>query len=484
MRWPEYEINIPRLTSLVTPSLTPSAHASPTPTKWTLPRSRNVPTFQPMNDDEPSVSQRELWRLFFPLAMSGIFFPLSRPISNAAIARTKSPALALATSSITMSITMPFIAPLFGLKQVVTALAVDREMLRRLARLTLSLSGLSTVLLLVVAIPPVFRYTATVVMGVPLDIATLGTPIMFVMATLPVFSVGRGYYQGILVHYGNAAPIGYGALAYLFGVAITVFITALALGMEGALAATVAMLVGSVFYLLVVWWPCRSLFANRIPAFNASLAPGDRSMRSIISLYVPLATSTMITTVIEPTIQIAIARAPAAALSLAAYPVCVSIAWLTRSHISNAQQVVIACVKDRTSFSDVRRFMLTVAGITTAIMIFIALPWTSTLVFGTLTGLDGEILTLAVRGYLLLIPVPLFNSGRSLYHGTLVSQGTTGGIQIAAFIRVGVLVVSLGLFAGLTQLSGLYLALICILISEIVECVSLHVSVKRLPLLS
>ena len=109
-----------------------------------------------MNDNHHSLAQRELWRLFFPLAMSGIFFPLSRPVINAALARTDDPTLALATASITMSITMPFVAPLFGLRQVVTALAVAMDMLRRLGRLTLTVSGAATILLLVVAIPPIF----------------------------------------------------------------------------------------------------------------------------------------------------------------------------------------------------------------------------------------------------------------------------------------------------------------------------------------
>ena len=117
-------------------------------------------------------------------------------------------------------------------------------------------------------------------------------------------------------------------------------------------------------------------------------------------------------------------------------------------------------------------------------MVFIAMPWTSDFVFGTLTGLDADIKTFATRGYLLLIFVPFFQSGRSLYHGTLVSQGATSGVQVAAFVRVGVLLVSLALLVTFAELPGLYLALICILLSEIAECASLYVSVKRLPLLS
>ena len=57
-----------------------------------------------MKVDENDVSRRALWRLFYPLATSGIFFPLFRPIVNAALARTDTPTLALATATITVSI--------------------------------------------------------------------------------------------------------------------------------------------------------------------------------------------------------------------------------------------------------------------------------------------------------------------------------------------------------------------------------------------
>ena len=41
-------------------------------------------------------SQRELFALFLPLALSGLFYPLASPVVNAALARTADPELALA----------------------------------------------------------------------------------------------------------------------------------------------------------------------------------------------------------------------------------------------------------------------------------------------------------------------------------------------------------------------------------------------------
>ena len=47
-------------------------------------------------DTDRSPTLRELYTLFIPLAFSGAFFPVARPVINAALARTESPELALA----------------------------------------------------------------------------------------------------------------------------------------------------------------------------------------------------------------------------------------------------------------------------------------------------------------------------------------------------------------------------------------------------
>jgi len=72
-------------------------------------------------------SQRELFSLFLPLALSGLFYPLASPVINAALARSATPELALAAFAIARSLSNPLISPLHGLRQVITALVYDRK---------------------------------------------------------------------------------------------------------------------------------------------------------------------------------------------------------------------------------------------------------------------------------------------------------------------------------------------------------------------
>jgi hypothetical protein len=427
-------------------------------------------------------SFRELLSLFFPLALSGVFYPIARPFVNAALARTDDPALSLAAYSVTLSVTMPLVSPLFGMRQIVTALCVDDDMVRRVGRVALALGAVATVPLLALSIPAVYLGATDRILGIPADIARLGPPAMLLMATSPLLVIGRGYYQGVLVRFGNANPVGLGALGYLVLSAAVVFVAVLGLRLPGAVAGAVALLAGNLAYLLIVWYPTRAMRSGpraTIPAHDETFEPSKRSRRYILTLYYPLAVSTLLTAGVEPVVQAAMARAPDAALSLAAYPVCFAIVWLARTHLWNLQQVVIAKVVDRSSYRVVRRFTILLGLATTLMMMIALIPVVRDWLFGDLIGLQGDIREYAWRGYMLLIPACMLQAWRSLYFGTLVASGVTGSIQTAAFVRVGALLAGLGLGVAHGGIAGIYVGVGAVMLSEVFEVASLHLSVRR-----
>ena len=55
----------------------------------------------------------------------------------------------------------------------------------------------------------------------------------------------------------------------------------------------------------------------------------------------------------------------------------------------------------------------------------------------------------------------------------MISQEVTGGIQTAAFVRIGVLILLLGAGVAYGQLNGLYLALIANIVGDLTECLVL-----------
>lgn len=80
---------------------------------------------------------------------------------------------------------MPLVSPLFGLRQIITALCVDRDMIGRLARLVWYMGGGATLVLLVLSIPSVYMWVTDRVLGIPEEISRLGPPAMVLLATSP-----------------------------------------------------------------------------------------------------------------------------------------------------------------------------------------------------------------------------------------------------------------------------------------------------------
>ncbi len=429
--------------------------------------------------DNQDTSQRALLKLFAPLAMSGIFFPLARPVVNAAIARSDDPILALAAYSVAFSLTIPLLSPLFGLRQIVTSLAVDQDMIRRLGVITLTLSGLATIPIAIAAIPSVYLWITRNVIGVSDDIAQVGPPVILVLITAPIISVARGYYQGILVKYGRANAIGFGALLYLILSIAIAFPLIAWMRVEGALAATIAFTVASVAYAFIVWLPYRRLRREHIPERDETYEDEKRSLRHIYGLYYPLAVSSILMATVEPVIQAAIARSPGSDVSLASYPVVISLTWLSRVHLWNAQQIAIARVKSFTQYLDVRRFMVYMTAITTVLLAALMIPSISKWIFGGLMGLIGPVRDQAIMGFPIAITIPALQAARSFYYGTLISREATGGIQTAAFVRILVLVVILFAGVGYGRINGLYLALIATAIGDLSECLVLRLFVRR-----
>lgn len=423
----------------------------------------------------PGLSQRSLLLFFAPLALGGIFFPLARPFLNATIARTADPITSLAAFSVALSLVMPFMSPLFALRQVATALAGNRANLRGIRNLSWILAGMSSGLLFGLCIPPVYRLVVHSILGIPEVIADTGLPVLVVFAATPLLAVGRGYYQGILVNRGRPWPVGFGALIYLIVIVGVMLPAVVFTTLEGALLAAIALAVGQIAYLLVVWR------AGRRWIVQAAVESGE-VVPSVYRFYRPLAVSTLLLAGLEPALQAGIVRVQLPEVSLAAYPICVSLIWLAGTPLWNVQQVVIARVHDAVSFGAVRKFILTISVVLSALMFAFALPPLSDTIFVHLMGVRGPVLKLASSGFIWFSLMPILMGARSLYQGTLIRMKRPGDIQSATIARIVATASILLALVAYGELTGLYLAIWAGLLSSAVEIAWLAMYVRRLNL--
>ncbi len=425
-------------------------------------------------------TQSELFKLFVPLAVSGIFFPLARPMINAGLARSENPEWALAAFAVALSITMPIMSPLFGLRQVATALSTDRDMLGRIRTLTLTLGGLATVLLLILCIPPIYSFFVEDIMAIPPQISQMGAPVLLVLAVTPILGVGRGYYQGILVHYKKAGPIGTGAFFYVIGIGLTLLLGSHFFTLEGALLAAIASLIGQILYVLIVAIPTFPIIKNQMPALSNAIPNQNRTNRYLLIFFFPLAISTILTALVDPALQTGMARAPNPTTSLAAYAIAASLGWLARTPLWNAQQIVISQATNKLSYEKTKIFMLRLGLIATALVSLIGMPYISDFVFTTLMGVTGDIKILAVSGFRWMLPLIFLQTLRSLYHGVLIRQGLTTQIQYASMLKLPAIIVVLILGLWYGDLEGIYIAIVASCLSETLEIYWLNNATQKI----
>ena len=425
-------------------------------------------------------TQRELFRLFVPLALSGIFFPLARPIINAALARSANPELALAAFAVALSVTMPLMSPLFGLRQVATALSSDKDMLARIRTLTVALGSVSTVLLLCLCLPPIYDFIVIQSMAIPPNVAEIGAPVLFIFALSPLLSVGRGYYQGILVHYQKAGPIGTGALFYVLGIGATIIVGNLFWGPEGALLAAIASVVGQAIYLAIVAFPSLRIIRAKIPEQTVDIPDHHRNYRYLALFYFPLAVSTILSALAEPALQTGMARSPAPTLSLAAYAVATSLGWLARTPLWNAQQIVISQATTPASYAETQKFMLRLGTFCITVVALLSAPYISDVVFSDLMGVHGEVKQFAISGFRWMLPLIFLQTLRSLYHGVLIRQGLTKHIQYASMLKLPTVILALTLGITYSETTGLYVAIGANTLAETVEIYWLYRAQKNI----
>ena len=156
------------------------------------------------------VTTRDVWKTWYPLALSWLMMGIELPLLSAVVARLANPEVNLgAYGGVVFPLALLIEAPIIMLLTASTKLSRDLASYRKLWRFMMIAGGaLSALHLLVAVTPPLFNWLVGDLLGVKddklLDASRLG---MIIMTPWTWAIAHRRFNQGVLIRFGRSKAV-------------------------------------------------------------------------------------------------------------------------------------------------------------------------------------------------------------------------------------------------------------------------------------
>lgn len=391
---------------------------------------------------------------WLPLAATWFMMSLEGPYIAAIVARLPRAAHSLAAYGVATSLAWLIESPIMMLLSAATALVRDRDSYLALRRFAFLLNALVTAGMMVLALPPVFRFVGESLIGLPPDISRLAQISTTIMILWPGAIGYRRFYQGILVRHRMTNRVAYGTVIRLVSMSVTAAILALTTSASGAVLGATAMVTGVVLEAAASRWMARhvvrALMADG-PTADAKLL----QLSEIARFYYPLALTSILSMALGPMVTFGLGRGRAPIESLAVWPVVNSMLFVFRSGGVAFQEVAIALSgKHDEHASEVRETGIRLGFVFSILLAFVAFTPLDLLWFQHIVGLSPRLTQYALWPVRVMCVFPLLEYVLSIQRARWILAHRTGVITIATAIETVGLAVTLFATIGGFNLVG------------------------------
>lgn len=316
-----------------------------------------------MVTEKPS-NLTNLLRFFIPLAITWTLMMFTHTIISAGLARTVEPTISTAAYAVALSLAAIFEAPLVMLRQTGMALISSRQSfltVRLMSAITLLVSLL--LVLSIAYIPILGNFVFQSILGVSDELLAPTISAFRVTMWLPLVGGLRCFYQSLILINQKTTYISIGMFVRVGFMVILIFGFTNFHWVVGPLVGAITLVSGIFIEAVNAYWFGRKL----IPEGETTL-----SSRAAWAFYLPLIASSLFVAIGKPFINAGLARMPDAAISLAAFNVASSLAWVLISPSQNVHQVTMVFARKAEDRPLVQNFTLAVATISTALLMGIA----------------------------------------------------------------------------------------------------------------
>lgn len=394
------------------------------------------------------LDRRRIFWFWLPLAAMWLMMAIEQPIVAAVTARLPDPEINLAAFGITFALALFVEGPVVMLLTAATALPKDRQSYRRLLHFTHIMAGLFTGLHLLIAGTPLYNLIVEGLIGAPSEVIEMSRHGFLILTPWSAAIAYRRLWQGVLIRFNRTkvVPLTIGARLLC---TTTVLVLGLYLGRyTGVYVGATALSIGVVAAAIVAYLFARPTISTYLS--SDSFDGEELSWSALLTFYLPLALTSLIVLANQPIFTTALARAPRPLLSLAVWPVLMSLLFLGRSIALSYQEATVALLSDRRSYEQLQNFARMVAAALTGLFFLLAITPLSTFWYARVSGLSSELVSTAILPTLLIALVPGISLLISWQRGVLVHAKETH--HISRSVMLSLLILVLGLAGGITFL--------------------------------
>ena len=360
------------------------------------------------------------------------------PFLAAIIARLPSPEFNLGAYGVAFALAILIEAPVIMLISAATSLVKDRISYLKMRNFSRGLILGTTLLLLIVLVPGVYRWLTETLLQLPTEVADLTYGALWFFLPWPSAIGYRRFLQGVLIRAGKTRLVAMGTLIRLFAMTVAALLGYLLLDIPGAWIGGLALGTGVTVEAIAARFMAAETVRELLAEETDSGYTGHTvTYRAIATFYLPLALTSMIGLTIQPLLTFFMGRSVAPVESLAVYPVVHSLSFFFRSMGFAYQDAAIALIGEQFEhYRELRRFCFTLGAVATAGLALVAFTPLFQLWFITLSGLTPELTSFALIPARIIVPLPFLSVLLSFQRAILVEGRRTQYITWASVIEV------------------------------------------------
>ncbi len=360
------------------------------------------------------------------------------PFLAAMIARMPGPEFNLGAYGVAFALAILIEAPVIMLMSAATSLVKDRISYLKLRNFSRGLILATTLLLLIVLVPGVYRWLTETLLQLPSEIADLTYGALWFFLPWPSAIGYRRFLQGVLIRAGKTRLVAMGTLIRFLAMTVAALLGYLLLDIPGAWVGGLALGTGVTVEAIAARFMAAETVRDLLAEEGKSAYTGRTvTYRAIATFYLPLALTSLIGLTIQPLLTFFMGRSVSPVESLAVYPVVHSLSFFFRSVGFAYQDAAIALIGERFEhYRELRRFCFTLGAVTTAGLALVAFTPLFQLWFTVLSGLTPELTSFALIPARIIVPLPFLSVLLSFQRAILVEGRRTQHITWASVIEV------------------------------------------------